>query len=101
MCQSEARFVAAAGIKSAANVLYKYASAYDADKSYGCKCDAGYRGPACDQVECPSGADPMGGDGGAEGMDCSGRGLCDFKSGVCKCFKGFFGERCESQSNFV
>jgi hypothetical protein len=51
VCQSQSRFVAAAGIKSPSNVLYKYASAYDAEKSYGCKCDAGYRGPDCAQGE--------------------------------------------------
>ena len=47
VCQSESRFVADAGIKDANNNLYKYASAYDADKSYGCKCDSGYRGADC------------------------------------------------------
>ena len=52
-------------------------------------------------VECPSGDDVMGGNGGSEGMDCSGRGLCDYTQGVCGCFKGFTGERCESQTNLV
>jgi hypothetical protein len=40
----------------------------------------------------------MGGDSGAQGMDCSGRGKCDYTTGQCQCFKGFFGERCEEQT---
>jgi hypothetical protein len=52
-------------------------------------------------VECPSGPDVLGADGGSEGMDCSSRGLCDYATGVCKCFKGFYGERCESQTTLV
>ena len=74
---------------------------YEKEQQYGCKCDKGYRGPDCSQVECPSGADVMGASGGAEGMDCSGRGLCDYTAGVCKCFKGFFGERCEELSTLI
>jgi hypothetical protein len=34
-------------------------------------------------------------------MDCSGRGLCDYTTGSCKCFKGYYGERCESQTTLV
>jgi hypothetical protein len=40
----------------------------------------------------------MGGDGGAEGQDCSGRGTCEYATGTCKCYKGYYGERCESQT---
>jgi hypothetical protein len=43
----------------------------------------------------------LGGNGGAQGMDCSGRGTCDYTQGVCTCYKGYFGERCESQTNLV
>jgi len=83
---------------------------YDVNMQMGCKCDDGFRGPDCSLIECPSGDDPMGyygGDGndaaGTAGpaMDCSGRGLCDYAAGQCTCFKGYFGERCEYQTNFV
>ena len=96
----------------------------------GCKCDKGYRGPDCSLIECPSGTDPLladtglnaliysdaypGSDGKGAGVtwntneqvdgparDCSGRGTCDYSAGVCKCYKGYFGERCETQTNFV
>lgn len=79
---------------------------WDADAEFACKCDNGYRGAACNQIECPSGTDPMGevitgAASASRAKDCSGRGLCDYGTGVCKCFKGFFGERCESLSNMV
>ena len=51
-------------------------------------------------VECSSTNDPMGGNGGGEGMDCSGRGNCDYTQGVCNCYKGFAGEMCEQINNF-
>jgi hypothetical protein len=92
VCQSEAYF--------AADVSHTYGG-FDADSAFGCKCDTGFRGADCAQRECPSGPDPMKGAGGAEGMDCSGRGLCDYTTGVCKCFKGFFGERCEELSTLI
>lgn len=93
VCQAEYRFAADAGST--------YNSAWDQDMNMGCLCDAGWRGPDCTQRECPSGADPLGADGGAEGRDCSGRGVCDYTTGQCVCFKGYFGERCETQTNFV
>ena len=134
ICQSEAYFVNdAAAEADALGASYTYGG-FDADSAYGCKCDVGFRGADCAQRECPSGPDPMGGDGGAEGMDCSGRGLCDCAfcsgspiyraalrahpfypappplplflpradtTGVCKCFKGTFGERCEELSTLI
>ena len=51
MCQSESRAVAAAGITDSNGNLAKYATAFDSDKSYGCKCDSGYRGSDCSQSE--------------------------------------------------
>jgi len=98
VCQSQSRF--------ASDASATYSGAYDASKEMGCACDDGFRGADCAQVECPSGDDPMGGAGGdgassTVAMDCSGRGLCDYSSGSCSCFKGFYGERCEYQTNFV
>jgi len=96
ICQTQLRF-AADGL--ALNV--DGYTAYDGDQQYGCKCDKNYRGPDCSSSECPSGPDVLGANGGAEGMDCSGRGLCDYTTGSCKCFKGYYGERCESQTTLV
>jgi len=36
-----------------------------------------------------------------EQRDCSGRGLCDYESGTCKCFSGFFGQACENQTILI
>lgn len=33
--------------------------------------------------------------GHISGMDCSGRGICDYSSGTCKCFSGYAGTACE------
>ena len=71
-------------------------------------------GPDCAQRRCPSGDDPFspdvdetdcggvlaaGGKGtGAVGnlchLDCSGRGVCGFKDGACRCHKGHHGANC-------
>jgi hypothetical protein len=78
-----------------------YDAPWDAMKHVGCLCDAGYRGPACDQQECPSGADPLDGYGNEAGRDCSGRGICDYSNGICACFTGFFGTRCQHQTTVM
>lgn len=78
-----------------------YDAPWDAMKHVGCLCDAGYRGPACDQQECPSGADPLSGYGNEAGRDCSGRGICDYSNGICACFTGFFGTRCQHQTTVM
>jgi hypothetical protein len=72
-----------------------YDKPWDASKTVGCVCDVGYRGVACDEEECPSGPDPLGGMGNETGRDCSGRGVCNYNIGVCRCFGGFFGDRCQ------
>jgi hypothetical protein len=96
-CQSQYYFVSDANAAGSLGLGdYK---AFDADGQMGCKCDAGFRGADCSQIECPSGPDPLKGDGGKDGRDCSGRGSCDYQTGTCNCFKGFFGERCEEQTN--
>lgn len=49
-------------------------------------------------VECPSGPDVLKGFGNEAGRDCSGRGLCDYSSGICSCFHGYYGTKCEYQT---
>ena len=75
-----------------------YTTPWDADKHVGCVCDIGRRGPDCSLVECPSGPDVMKGSGNEAGRDCSGRGLCDYTSGTCNCFHGYYGTKCEYQT---
>lgn len=99
--------------------------AWDANMMYGCVCDsswsvgigsgetqvAEYWGPDCSQRRCPSADNPMtsgdetdceGVNGGSAGnlchVECSQNGICDYSSGTCKCFAGFYGEACARQS---
>lgn len=72
-----------------------YSIPWDAYKMYGCVCDIGFRGIDCSWLECPSGLDPRGGYGNESGRECSGRGLCDYEKGQCKCFFGYFGVACD------
>jgi len=107
ICQSEYQFRAdavALGLTSGSygSVYDYYTDPFDAQRQLGCKCDLGYRGPDCSEIECPSGTDPLTNEeANKAAQDCSGRGICDYSVGQCKCFKGYFGERCETQTNFV
>jgi len=75
-----------------------YSTPWDADKQMGCVCDLGRRGPDCSLFECPSGPDVMKGFGNESGRDCSGRGICDYTQGICNCFMGYYGTKCEYQT---
>ncbi|KAG6614368.1 Teneurin-1 [Phytophthora cinnamomi] len=74
-------------------------------------------GPDCSRMHCPSGDDPMtavdetdcggvvpagglvpGATGNLCHVDCANRGICDFSSGECSCFSGFYGSNCASLS---
>ena len=81
-----------------------YTMNWDAKKEFGCWCDYGFRGADCSLRECPSSSDPIasdpwGGDelrgGRLEGRDCSGRGFCNYRTGLCDCFDGYVGEACQ------
>ena len=81
---------------------------------------AEYFGPTCEKRRCPSGDDPntrqkdetdcegiaqtgrhvankeLGQYGNKCHIDCSNRGTCNYKTGVCSCYSGFKGENCGS-----
>jgi len=77
----------------------QYETAWDAEKSMGCWCDSGFRGPDCSEKECPSAADPMNGKGSESGRTCSGRGTC--VDGPCECVAGYTGSACQENSALV
>ncbi|KAJ0395632.1 hypothetical protein P43SY_003288 [Pythium insidiosum] len=39
--------------------VFRYTDNWDADKIFGCVCDAGYSGPSCTERQCPRGDDPL------------------------------------------
>ncbi|CAM9380098.1 unnamed protein product, partial [Ascophyllum nodosum] len=77
-------------------------------------------GPDCSLRHCPSGDDPttteedetdcsnatsssvyggnLGGEGNRCQVDCSNRGACDYETGLCDCFTGYYGHNCGLQS---
>ncbi len=78
-------------------------------------------GPDCSLRHCPSGDDPLttkdetdcygktqvtsnnsslniGNSGNLCHIDCSNRGICDYATGLCHCFKGFYGNSCNGIS---
>lgn len=86
ICQSNLKF--------AEDGNARYLKAWDSGNHFGCKCDSGYRGGDCSLVECPSSDDPLNWHGNSEGRDCSGRGVCDYTTGVCQCFPGYTQKDC-------
>ncbi|CAM9738275.1 unnamed protein product, partial [Choristocarpus tenellus] len=73
--------------------------------------EAEYFGPDCSLLHCPSGDDPetvedemdcynktatgskgVGLAGNLCHVDCSNRGICNYKTGECACFKGYHGQ---------
>ncbi|TMW67627.1 hypothetical protein Poli38472_011247 [Pythium oligandrum] len=74
-------------------------------------------GPDCSLLRCPTGDDPLtavdetdcngktatdstsvGQPGNRCHVDCANRGICDYTSGTCMCFSGFYGSNCASLS---
>ena len=55
-------------------------------------------GPVCEYQECPSESDPLGCYGNEAGRECSGRGICNYDTGLCECFPSFYVTRCQHQS---
>lgn len=79
----------------------RYQSAWDAEKMRGCVCDEGYFGPDCSKTQCPTDVDPLGGTGSEGGKECSGRGDCDYETGTCQCYKGYKGNKCQTQASLA
>jgi hypothetical protein len=78
-----------------------YSEPWDAQKEAGCVCDIGARGPDCSLEECATGVDPRGSPkANSFGRDCSGRGICDYSTGLCHCFSGFYGVGCSLKAEF-
>ena len=71
---------------------------------YVCTCSAGFKGPACEKKECPTGTswfdEPTATDTAHTTVaECSNRGVCDSAAGSCTCAAGFMdgvtGSACE------
>jgi hypothetical protein len=63
-----------------------------------CECFDGYEGNDCSLKSCPVGpslaALPYDLDTAHKVTECSGRGTCDYKNGLCICQSGYFGFNC-------
>ncbi|TYZ50992.1 hypothetical protein PybrP1_012826 [[Pythium] brassicae (nom. inval.)] len=95
-------------------------SSWDVGLAAGQRQSSQWFGADCSLMRCPSGDDPMttvdetdcggklapGGVGTGETgnkchIDCSNRGKCDYTTGTCACFSGFYGSNCASLSPVV
>lgn len=114
-----------------ANVQYgglEDSETWDENAMHGCVCDSSWTvglgngetqeaeffGPDCSKRHCPSGDDPLtsedetdceGVNGGAAGnlchVDCSRRGVCNYVTGECNCFYGFYGLNCGIKAEYI
>lgn len=94
VCSGHGKCLDARGLAARAGTSYGAALGdpltWDAEKVFGCACDAGYEGPSCADRACPKGDDPNTASA-VEAKECSGRGTCDRETGACKCFPGYVG----------
>ena len=59
------------------------------DRIFFCKCDVGYNGYDCSLRSCAQGKDPL--DDVELEYDCSNHGVCNKRTGLCSCFRGWGG----------
>ncbi|GMH66896.1 hypothetical protein TL16_g04532 [Triparma laevis f. inornata] len=74
---------------------------WDEDMVYGCPSGNDPR-TAADETDCGGKAAKWSTEKGRTGnkchVDCSNRGVCDYRTGTCACFVGYFGQACNEQS---
>ena len=63
-----------------------------------CECFEGFEGVDCSKLSCPKAPSlssiPNATNTAHEDEECSGRGICDYTTGACKCDEGFHGRAC-------